>query len=674
MNVPLAGTGTPLMGVRPVPPPVLSSPPLAAEPPPEDLIDFSALSATLWRGRWRIAAAGLLGALAVGVWAATLATPQYRATVTLVMATSDTAAPIGLDSVVPGLGGSSVEANTEVEILRSRTLLTRVAEELLLYDDPRLNPTLAPPGPVTARWRTLAAALGLPAGWYAAPPPRAATIDALAQRFAVRNMPDSRVFEVTAHSPDPAHAAELANTLARLYLADQVALKQAKAARAADWLGVQVADLQTELEEAESRARAFAAEMELVDATALQGLSAQLADIRDRIGARRADLATRGITGTRADDQMRAMLDMETALSARLRQQSQDLVTLGQLQLEAAASREIYEHFLARLKEASVQRGIQTPDSRILAAAEQPSTPARPQPLLLALLAGVLAAAAAATRRLLAEARADTFRAPQALESATGLPVLGQIPQVAARPGLAALAVARPASFAAESLRQLRTALQFSGPGLPQVIVVTSSVPDEGKSTLSRALAQNIAALGKSVLLVQADIRRAPLPRAWTSRLSHWLPLRRGGQPPGLLAVLEGRCGFAAAIRQDAPGLCVLPADSTASNAADLLASPRFDRLVGLLRGRFDCIVIDTPPVLAVPDARLIGRTADSILFAVAWDRTTREDLRAGLHALHTVRLAPGGLVLTRIDRRALARYGSASGFGSYAAHGYYEA
>ncbi len=660
-----APRATPPPRPNPVPPPPDT---------PEDLIDFTALSATLWRGRWRIAVAGLMAALAVGAWAAMLATPQYRATVTLVMAASDTAAPIGLESVVPGLGGSSVEANTEVEILRSRTLLTRVADSLSLYDDPRMNPTLAPPGPVRTRWRALAPALGLPASWYAPPPPRAATIDALAQRYAVRNMPDSRVFEVTATSPDPAHAAELANTLARLYLADQVALKQAKAARAADWLGVQVAGLQAELEAAESRARAFAAEMELVDATALQGLSAQLAGIRDRIGARRSDLAARGITGTRADDQMRAMLEMEATLSAQLRRQSQDLVTLGQLQLEAAASREIYEHFLARLKEASVQRGIQTPDSRILAEAEMPTAPARPQPLLLALLAGVLAAAGAAVRSLLAEARADTFRAAQPLESATGLPVLGQIPQVAARPGLAALAAARPSSFAAEALRQLRTALQFSGPGLPQVVVVTSSVPDEGKSTLSRALAQNIAALGKSVLLVQADIRRARGGPAWVARLPRWLRLRGRTPRPGLLAVLQGRCGFAVAIRPEAPGLYVLPADSAAANAADLLASPRFDRLIDLLRGRFDCIVIDTPPVLAVPDARLIGRTADCILFAVAWDRTTREDLRAGLHAMGTVGLVPGGLVLTRIDRRALARYGSTQGFGSFASHGYYEA
>ncbi len=307
-----------------LPPPRTAAPPRPnpVPPPPdrtEDLIDFTALSATLWRGRWRIAAAGLLAALAVGAWAAMLATPQYRATVTLVMAASDSAAPIGLENVVPGLGGSSVEANTEVEILRSRTLLAGVADSLSLYDDPRLNPTLTPPGPAKARWRALAAGLGLPDSWYAPPPPRAATIDALAQRYAVRNMPDSRVFEVTATSPDPAQAADLANTLARLYLADQVALKQAKAARAA--------------------------EMELVDATALQGLSAQLAGIRDRIGARRSDLAARGITGTRADDQMRAMLEMEAALSAQLRRQSQDLVTLGQLQLEAAASREIYEHF-----------------------------------------------------------------------------------------------------------------------------------------------------------------------------------------------------------------------------------------------------------------------------------------------------------------------------------------
>jgi succinoglycan biosynthesis transport protein ExoP len=630
-----------------------------------DLIDFSSLFATLWRGRIHLLATGAFCALLAGGWAGFVAEPKFRATSVLVMAPQESLAPTGLDSVVPGLGGESVAVNTEVEVLRSRALLRRLAVEMQLTRVPEFNPTLRPRPAWAEELERLLATLHPPLAERTEMPALTATVNALQERVAVRNIPDSRVFELTVESADAARAADIANGLARLHLGQQIALKQEEAARASDWLSDRVAELQVDLEAADSRANAFAAEMELVDAETLQALAAQLKEIRQRIASRRADLAARNINAARADAQLGPLIDMEENLSSQLARQSQDLVRLGQLRLEAEASRVIYEHFLARLKEASVQRGIQKPDSRILSEAEVPIAPASPQPVLAALLAGMLGLLAAAVRLLSREARAEGFRTAAELEAMTGQTVLGQIPRLSQRRrDLAEHMAKSPGSFAAESVRQLRTALHLTGPALPQVVLVTSSVPGEGKSTLARALGHNLAALGKRVLVIEADIRRRRRLRVF-----------RGEPAPGLLTVLEGKTRFEEAVnRVETLGIDVLPGGQSRRNAADLLSSENFAQLIETARARYDSIVIDSPPVLVVPDARLLGRASDRILYVVGWDSTTRRQLQEGLRALETVQLSVGGLVLSKIDPKGLRRYGHGTGFAAYAAGGYYEA
>ncbi len=617
-----------------------------------DIIDFTAMFATLWRSRFKLAFATALAALIGVVWSMTMIEPRYRATTQIVMASDPTGQP-SLEGMVPGFASSSVAANTEVEILQSRRLLRDVVTALQLDATPEFNPDLRPAGPLA----TLLVWSGVNLAPERAPVTGSEIIDALEAHLSIRNIPESRVFEVTAESVDPTRAASIANMLASLYLRDQVSLKQDEAARATDWLDARVAELRIELENADSRAKAFSAQMELVSPEHLQGLSAQIKDIRQRI-------ANKAASGTPAS-QLASLRQMEQTLSAQLDRQSEDMVTMGQLRLEAEASRAIYEHFLARLKETSVQRGVQTADARLLTAAEVPADPATPQPLLAGALAGLLGLFAMMAHSLFREATAETLRTCDILEEATGYPVIGQIPRLRGlkEGGLADYICKRPGSHAAEAMRHLRTSLFLGSQNPPGVVLVTSSAANEGKSSLSRAMAHSLAGLGKSVLLIEADIRRRPLRR-----------MRRNPDRPGLLSVLDGKASLGKAVFKDeALGISILPGEIAQTNTADVLSSRQMDSLIKTARQNYDVIVVDTPPVLAVPDTRLIGRSADAVLFAVAWDRTRKTQVRQALKSLEAMKIPVGGLVMTQIDTAAARRYGLNDEFAAFAAQGYYE-
>ncbi|MGR3573093.1 GNVR domain-containing protein [Brevirhabdus sp.] len=644
--------------------------------------DLAALLGLMWRrAGLLLAAAGLAAGLALA-WAGYAMVPRYQATATVLLTPDARIGPV--ESLLPGLAGNSTVITTEVGILRARSLLARLIETQGLLADPEFNAQLAPPGPVDRlqkwlrKWLRDRLALALP-GTGPGPPDegpdigaqRLLTIDALAERVSVRNMPDSLIFEVTVETRAAEKSARLANALVRLYIEDQIAAKARATEQAASWLSERVADLRQELETADSRARTFSAQMELVSSRTLVALSAQLKDVRERIARGTALLGQGRETGARDSDRARARLTqlirLEQDLSARIARQSDDSVALGQYEREAEASRLIYEHFLTRLKETAVQKGLQQADSRMLSPAEPPIAPARPRRSLIALMAGLLGLMLAALTIALREGGRDSFRTDEELSAATGRPVLGQslrLPRglFRRRRGVLSQILTRPQSAAAEAIRNLRTSLFLQSQSPPQVVMVTSSLPGEGKTTLTLGLAQNIAGLGRRVLVIEGDIRK----RVFASYFPAGARPVAGGT---LLCVLKGM-PLAEAVRPHA-GLKadVLLAAPSRSNPADLLATRQFRDLIADARRDYDCILIDTPPVLAVPDARLVAELADAVLYAVHWDKTSARVLRQGLRALSSARVRLAGLVLTRVDPRAMRRLGYGE---EYRAKGYY--
>lgn len=518
------------------------------------------------------------------------------------------------------------------------------------------------------------------------------------------------MFTLTATSTDRVRAAALANGLADLYILDQLETKFLGTQQATEWLSGRVADLRADLEADEAAVKALRAASDLISVDGLEAINRQAKDLRDRLalavaaqaGAadRRADLeqadgdpaamtavVADARSGLQADsdanisgrfasvlDQARreaaraaaqaAALEVSlTALEVNIAEQSLDLVQLQHLEREADASRAIYESFLARLKETTVQEGVQRADSRILSYATIPNFPAEPNKRRIVLSTTGLIALIVAAALILWEVMQKGIRTAADLERLTGTPVLGQTPLIPGRSQADRLhyLIEKPNSAAAEAVRNLRTSVLLSdGGGSTRVIMVTSSVPDEGKTTQVVALAQNFAALGKRVLLIEGDIRRPGI--------SEFLSRKPGGT---LLSVLSG-----AALPQDcvhhdaASGVDLLVGEPSPVSAADLFSTPAWSGLLDWARDQYQVILVDTPPVLVVPDARVIGQQADVILYAVQWDKTAPAQVQDGLRMLASVGLKVSGLVLSQVDPRGMRRYGLASSSGAYARYG----
>lgn len=357
--------------------------------------------------------------------------------------------------------------------------------------------------------------------------------------------------------------------------------------------------------------------------------------------------------------ELKNLEDNLLALEARILDLSQSAIELRQLEREADAVRDVYESLLARLKETRAIEEINVADARIVSRAEIPANPSAPRPGMLGALGAVLGVVAAAGFVLGRELWRRLYRSPAELEAATGLPVLAELPKLRGKPEqiLAGL-VANPQSSFAERVRDLRSALDLSAGGKAhKVVMLTSARPSEGKSTAVLALARITSLAGKKVIVVDADLRRPALNA-----------VARPAPQGDLASILLGGGDWRqAVVRAEGAGFDILPTAAANARAADALALPAFDRLIDSLRTEYDLVLIDTPPVLAISDARTIAAKADMTLLVLRPDRTTAEAIRQALanlgHGPRSDRYAASrpqiaGFVLTMQSDARLRRLG----------------
>lgn len=314
------------------------------------------------------------------------------------------------------------------------------------------------------------------------------------------------------------------------------------------------------------------------------------------------------------------------AMEARLLELSNSSIELRQLEREADAVRDVYESLLARLKETRAIEETSIPDARLIARADVPTEPASPNVKLLAALGAIGGLGAATGFAFLRDMRRRVYRSSGELEAATGLPVLAELPRLRGRKDerLPAL-LAAPHSRFAERMRDLRSALSLRpGRDARKVVMLTSAQPGEGKSTVAAALAQVASLAGRRTILVDGDLRRPSLAAIAP-------PAPQSDLASVLLAGTEWRD---AVVRRAPCGFDVLPNAGPNAKAADALALPAFARLIEALKAEYDLVVIDTPPVLAVSDARTIAAFADSVLLVVRADRTPVEAVGQALASL----------------------------------------
>ncbi|MFQ1702131.1 GumC family protein [Loktanella agnita] len=681
-------------------------------------IDLAKLFGILWRGKLWIVLCGALALCAGIYYAVGLATPIYTTHATVALESRQNQV-VDIESVVSGISGDQVAINTEVEVLRSRRLIGKVVADLNLTQDPEFNHTLRTPSWVSLDGITGAVKediLGqtvIPRT-YSDQTITDSVINNLLDQISVSNVRQSYVFHISAFSESPEKSAQIANRLAELYVEDQIALKFEKTAEATEWLTDRVAELQISLETSESELKEFSNNTNLISPEGLVALNRQLKDMRERLtdltgtfarlDARVSRLKTAQETGdlarmaeaadtpefalllanantvatqdlfrsqyaalvsdaelerSRAQTQRAAVNLSVVELERSIDIQSDELVALQQLQREAEASRLIYEFFLNRLKETSVQQGLQQAESRILSSAIVPVGPSSPRMSLIFILSLLLGLFGGSVMVLLREFSQNTFRLAEDLEAKTGYDVIGQVPKIPARKrkNVVQYLHDKPNSAAAEAIRNLRTSLLLANlDRSPKVIMSTSSVPGEGKTTQSIALALNLAGLGKKVLLVEGDIRR----RVMTEYFD--IPKKYG-----FLSVILDEISLAEAVTT-VPDMKfdVLVGETSQTNAADIFSSERFGTFLDTLRAEYDFVIIDTPPVLAVTDARIIGRWVDTTIYTVRWDQTSHRQVVSGLKALEQVNVKVAGLVLGQISAQGMKRYGYDNSYGGY--------
>ena len=372
-------------------------------------------------------------------------------------------------------------------------------------------------------------------------------------------------------------------------------------------------------------------------------------------------------------DQLEAMRAREEDLVAEIRgleervlKQSRSQLEVRQLEREAEASRALYENLLARLKETSAQEDLQSADARILSPAEIPTAPLSSRKTLVVAAAGVMGLMGGIGILVVLDQLNNTFRTREDLEAASGVRVLATLPLVGRR--LRPWQVIRrwrekPNSALGETVRNLRTAIMRSNLDAPPgVVMLTSSVPEEGKSTTAMLLAMTTRQMGKKVIIVDCDLRKPALARLLDVD---------DQELPGLVGVLEGRASVDEAIRvEEELDLHLLMSraerDEGTVNAADILSTNRFGELVRLLSEHYDLVILDTPPTLVVADARIVASHADAVVYTVRWDSTPRGAALEGLKELRAVNAPIAGLALTMVHERRASKY-SYSGYGYYA-------
>lgn len=390
---------------------------------------------------------------------------------------------------------------------------------------------------------------------------------------------------------------------------------------------------------------------------AMINIHAQIGDLNRKI-AEEINNVVRGITNevnaarTR-ENTLREQLHLLEQTAAR---QNTAEVGLRELERQAEANRVLYETFLNRFKQTSSQQDIQEADARLVSQAEVPTTPTFPKRTLLIGVSLLLSMIIGGIVAFTAETLDNGFHSSEQIERMAGVPFLGLVPGMKSGMRPHDVVLRKPVSNYAEAVRSVRTALRFSNvDSPPKVVLVTSSVPQEGKSTFAVSLARSVARSGGRALIIDCDLRHPTVGG-----------LLGAADDADLLEYFRDGADLSKLVKVDAEStLHYIPTRGGTANPQDLLGSQHMRNFLQAARERYDLVVLDAPPVLAVTDAIVLSHLVDAVLFMIRWERTPRPVALGALRALQTQGRHLAGAVLTRVNIRKHARYG----FGD---HGYY--
>jgi capsular exopolysaccharide synthesis family protein len=396
----------------------------------------------------------------------------------------------------------------------------------------------------------------------------------------------------------------------------------------------------------------------------------QLDEVHQALATETADIQSR--FKSEYDAALHTEADLQRSMD-RLKQtafsQSAKFNTYVLLKNEADAKEQLYDDLLKKLNEAGVSAGLKSTNVDVIASADVPVKPALPNiPVFLAVgtAAGLIFGVVGI---FVLENLDSSVRSLEDVAGIVNLPIMGILPHLSPddlRPPVSPAAqkhllllqviIQHPQSEFAEAVSALRSALLLASAGAPpKVVMLTSSLPSDGKSLLSVNLAASLAMADRRVLLVDADLRRGSL----VTRVA-------GRQMSGLTGCLSGATAWrdqAQPVPLDSGELIVLPAGIRPPNPAELLGSKAMQSLLEEWRQEFDFVLFDTPPVAIVTDAVVLSPLMDAILMIVRMNKTSRFPLKESCYRLNMVSRKLTGIIVNDVD---LAKQYYGYGYGSY--------
>lgn len=393
--------------------------------------------------------------------------------------------------------------------------------------------------------------------------------------------------------------------------------------------------------------------------------------LRDILGQKMESLAGRE----------RLLASREQSLSTELGSQHQEALqlareafTFSQLQNTVKRHQKLYDALVDRLREVDISTGFVRTNARIVQDASPPTAPSGPNRSRMLLVAVLVGLALGAGVALAFEHIDDTIKTPEDIKAKISLPMLGFVPRIEIAKGSGGgkrsdrraglVAVEEPMSSAAEAYRNIRTRLIFALPvDEKKLIGVTSCNPGEGKTTTAVNLAVAMAAAGKRVLLIDADIHRPMVHRSF-----------RQDAEPGLTNILASGATFEEVVRRyrfpegvPAVGtLDIVMAGADSPNPAELLSSARMRQFLAQRRPEYDWVFVDIPPVLFVSDASILSALCEGVILVVRSGRNNRSSLARATEQLQEIKVSIIGSILNDVVLSRVGRHTS-----DYAYYGY---
>jgi len=337
---------------------------------------------------------------------------------------------------------------------------------------------------------------------------------------------------------------------------------------------------------------------------------------------------------------------------------------LRELQREVDGHRALYDTFMTRLKETAATSDLDSANARVVDKAVVPTDPIKPKKSLIVVIAALLAGFVGVGLTLLLDALSNTFKSTEDVEGRLNVPVLGILPLMAKleRKDLARMFVSDQSKGFSESVRTIRTSVVLSGiDNSHKVVLVTSSIPGEGKSTVAANLAFALGRMEK-VLLIDADMRRPALAKNFEFPVG----------APGLANLIAGTASLEECIRT-VDGIDMLSAGAVPPNPLELLSSPRFVKAMDVLKHKYERVIIDSPPTQAVSDATVLSTFADSLIYVIKSDSTHIDQVEKGVGQLLQNNAPVSGIVLNQVDIGKAKKHGYSYG-GYYDYYGYNDA